>query len=380
MSAVHLNRQRATTTGYLPTLDGWRALAITAVLLSHDMTYHIGPLTSEWFHHDGGALGVTTFFILSGLLICSRLLHEEASTGHINRKKFYLRRLCRLQPTALLYLLTVAVLSVCKVLEPYPAGLICALLLVRNYFPADGPMAGRYTGHFWSLSIEEHFYLLFPTFLVLVRRRRELLLSAILVVLILWRTYFIYHLTIHFGSNIWKHTDVAVHPMVIGALGALLLRRKRVSGFALAWMRPWPVLGVTALLWWFYETAPGRISGLLAFASPGLLLVSTMLHPESLPGRFLELAPLRFLGRISYSVYLWQGLFFGESEQNPLLHQRLLHVLQAPGMRYLVVLLISTACYFLVERPFIHLGHKLTKQPEPVRAPVTAEQAANALV
>src|SRR5271165_235764 len=96
--------------GYLPTLDGWRAIAIAAVLLDH---------AGSGFHRQAswhpllqtGADGVSLFFAISGFLICSRLLEEEQLVGRISLKGFYIRRACRILPAAFTYLVVVAVLA-----------------------------------------------------------------------------------------------------------------------------------------------------------------------------------------------------------------------------------------------------------------------------
>ena len=104
--------------GYIPTLDGWRAIAITGVVLEHG-----GNRVLRWLGHgvgtylwDNGGHGVDLFFAISGLLICSRLLDEEKKFGHISLRGFYVRRACRILPPAILYLAVVGVLSLIGIL------------------------------------------------------------------------------------------------------------------------------------------------------------------------------------------------------------------------------------------------------------------------
>src|SRR5882672_3127641 len=99
-------------TGYLPTLDGWRAIAILAVLLDHATEYSSlrdHPRLLAFTH--AGPNGVSLFFAISGFLICSRLLEEYGSFGHISLGGFYIRRACRILPPAMFYLCAIAVLS-----------------------------------------------------------------------------------------------------------------------------------------------------------------------------------------------------------------------------------------------------------------------------
>jgi peptidoglycan/LPS O-acetylase OafA/YrhL len=86
--------------GYLPTLDGWRAIAVLCVILFHDSLHSYGVLSTAWFH-EHGSFGVDIFFGISGLLICSRLLEEEDKYGRISLRRFYVRRAFRILPPLL---------------------------------------------------------------------------------------------------------------------------------------------------------------------------------------------------------------------------------------------------------------------------------------
>lgn len=91
-------------------------------------------------------------------------------------------------------------------------------------------------------------------------------------------------------------------------------------------------------------------------------------HPRGLAGRLLETGPFKFVGRISYSLYLWQQLFFPYVENvQPEPHSNLLTVLQHSWLRYLVTLAIATASYIWIEKPVIRLGHRLAKPATPGR-------------
>ena len=113
----------APKTGYLPTLDGWRAIAIVAVLLDHTVEYsglrHYPRLVS--FTHTGPN-GVSLFFAISGFLICSRLLEEKRAFGQISLRGFYIRRACRILPPAMFYLLVIGALSLCGLIIVSPGG------------------------------------------------------------------------------------------------------------------------------------------------------------------------------------------------------------------------------------------------------------------
>src|SRR5579863_595725 len=169
---------------HLPTLDGWRAVAIAMVLFCHARLPHgfLAPFSMY------GALGVDLFFAISGFIITYRLLDEHRLTGTISLRAFYTRRAFRILPAALAFLACISVLGLAWHVIPLDKSQIAAsLFFFRNYY--SSPVAQSwYTGHFWSLSVEEHFYLLWPGLLVWAGVRRIPWLAASLAIgVALWR-------------------------------------------------------------------------------------------------------------------------------------------------------------------------------------------------
>src|SRR5258708_37016781 len=124
--------------GYLPTLDGWRAIAILGVIICHGTTAIFGPggtyVNSRVFDLTRyGALGVDIFFGISGFLICTRLLQEEQQLGRISLKRFYIRRGFRILPPYLLYLVVLAILGALGAVTLRGFDLLACLFLFRNY-------------------------------------------------------------------------------------------------------------------------------------------------------------------------------------------------------------------------------------------------------
>ena len=116
-----------------------------------------------------GATGVALFFALSGFLITTRLLEERQRRGSISLKKFYTRRVFRLIPASLTFLLVLGVLTLAGVLTVTREQWLCSLFFFRNYIPMDFSGGGWFTAHFWSLAIKEHYYLIWPALLILSR-------------------------------------------------------------------------------------------------------------------------------------------------------------------------------------------------------------------
>lgn len=350
------------TSGYLPTLDGWRALAILSVLLFHDGIHRFWGINTVWFQNYG-MKGVDLFFAISGLLICWRLMEEEARFGFISLKRFYLRRAFRILPAAFTCLAVIGILGLTGVFDIQIREWLGAVLFFRNYTTVLGPdHPGRYfTDHFWSLSVEEHFYLLLPALLVFTKpkyRVRVLLLLAALVEI---------HRFLDLRTRSWGqisfHTGVRLDALLIPAAIAILVQSPQVRSRLQTWLRFWPLLlvGIIAL----FSVGDGTFwqTTLIVITMP-LMVLGAVLNPGNFVAKFLEWAPLRFIGRISYSLYLWQQLFFIKhfyTAGYPL------GILQSTALRYVAVFACAAGSYYLLERPMIRLGHKLAPPATPGR-------------
>jgi len=305
-------------TGYMPTLDGWRAIAILSVIFFHDSLHlhALGVFSTRWLY-EYGDLGVDLFFAISGLLICSRLLDEERINGKIHLRGFYVRRGFRILPPVFLYLGVISILSVFSVIAitraELAAGVAESLLFCRNlntsYFLGTHTYgAWWYTGHFWSLSLEEQFYLLLPTFLVLIAGRYRAHALGVLAVAVA------VHRSLAMGAcpggwGIKFHTGVRIDALLVPAMMAVLASSPQIRAVFQRYLRVWP-LGVIVFLC-LVPFGHGTAWGLTVFIwlLPAIVLGS-VLNPANIFGRFLEWSVLRYIGRISYSLYLWQELFF----------------------------------------------------------------------
>ncbi|HWE35092.1 MAG TPA: acyltransferase [Isosphaeraceae bacterium] len=337
--------------GYLPTLDGWRALAILGVLLRHSL-----PEQSKIGQF--GAKGVPVFFAISGLLICSRLLREWDQSGRIRLKNFYIRRGFRILPPYMTYLLVLVLVPLVPV---SPREWWACFFFVRNYIRL-GDDLHWYTGHFWSLAVEEHFYMFFPFLLLLLRPGRALWpIAGLALAFGIWREV---DMRTHVSAHIWPnqfepmHTDENIHMIFWGCWMALLLERR---GWRERLGRRLTTPVVLALGAVFLAAAAAKLYVLQAILVP-FLLVGTVLHPRGPIGLVLESAPLRWVGRLSYSLYIWQQLFFVSGMVDP---GSRIRSLQALPWNIAPALACACASYYLIERPFIRVGHALTRRPGP---------------
>ena len=339
-------------TRYIPTLDGWRALAILLVLAHHAGTAFYSEKAYYAFSPTrAGTWGVPVFFALSGLLITKLLLEEFDRTGRISLKSFYIRRAFRILPPATFYILTLAALGL-LVSRTELAG---SLLFFRNYVPDS--LGGLYTTHFWSLAVEEHFYLIWPGLLVWMGVRRGLpAAAAISIALALWMSAdFHYHLFARLlpNANFEYRTDLRLGWLFCGCTMAFLLNRPASR----EWLR-------RHFSWWIWAIAAAAIVYCMNYTLYlatfwiqiliPLLMVGTTLHPGWAVSRLLDLHPVKWIGRISYSLYIWQQLFL-----IPSWDPKRFPMLQSWPVNILVVFLCATVSYYWIEKPLIRLGHKL---------------------
>lgn len=320
----------------IPTLDGWRGVAILMVLVTHAADGF------RWKHLDMGQHGVTIFFVLSGFLITSRLIERDK----IDLKSFYLRRLFRIAPCSLVYIATIAALG--KIVHhDLTHSLMSCLLFFRNYVPDTG--ANAMTGHFWSLSIEEQFYFVWPCLLLLAGRRKALLAATVAVLSI--STYRVVRWQ-HYNNLAYRsHTEVRADALLAGCILALsigtnanarewLIRRSSILVLCASAVLVWDVLH-------FHLLVP--LSETVAIT---ILIGCTSLSPHTAFGRALEMKHLKFIGVISYSLYVWQQVFL-TPHWGPL----------APVMISCVPL-VAVASYGLIEQPFIRLGRRIEERLE----------------
>lgn len=350
--------------GYIPTLDGWRAIAVLAVLYFHCLQSGL-PRGSYWARiASRGHVGVDVFFAISGFLICGRLLQELRESGTISLKNFYLRRCFRIFPAVWAYLAVLAALTALGWISAKGWEFGSTLFFVRNYFPLyhQGTIFGTYTAQFWSLAVEEHFYLLWPVTMLLLgpslKRIGWAALFAALAVFV-WRSFDnVYGWLTPFGVDVHSKTDTRLDALFWGCLVAIVYpyihaQLKESSIGRNLWI---PVcLAVAAMV--LLKNIPGG-SLIKSILFPAMILC-TVISPKSPLGRFLEWQPLRWIGRLSYSIYIWQQLteFPSAVPHSPI------RVLQHFPYNIAVVFLLASASYYLVERPLTRFGRRLTSRP-----------------
>jgi peptidoglycan/LPS O-acetylase OafA/YrhL len=353
MAAEALNTKVAgKRLGYIPTLDGWRAISIILVLFFHSnisgATSIFRPVLEELNAY--GQSGVYIFFAISGLLICGRLLQEENKSGRINLHNFYIRRALRILPAALLYLLTIA--SLASILGVTKLEWFSALFFFRNYSVTGPPQSYWFTGHFWSLAVEEHFYLLLPGIMLFFPKGRAFVLGGLTCGVMIWRTWLSHQ---PYTVPIGYRTDTILDVLLIAALVAIAANHDRYGAYLRRLLTPVASIGLVAAYATLLVTHIRLSITLKAIVLP-LLVLSTSRNPSSALGRILELAPLRWVGRLSYSLYLWQQLFFCDRWWTGPLP---LGMLQEWPMKIILLFACAATSYYAIERPLVRLSHRI---------------------
>jgi peptidoglycan/LPS O-acetylase OafA/YrhL len=354
-------KSRSALFDHVPTLDGWRALSVFGVICGH--CTQNGLLADSLAAHFAihGRNGVSVFFAISGFLICGKLLDELRATGSFSLKAFYIRRAFRILPPVVLYLSVLAVFALPGWIETKAWELGSTLFFVRNYFPISDTrvgLIGVHTSQFWSLAVEEHFYLLWPvTMLFFGTRIRGIGWAALVsaVGVFVWRALdSTHHWLLTYGVDVSSKKDTRIDGLLWGCLAAVAYPyiRESLRGTALR-RRIWIPVCAALVLAGFVKHIPGT-SMIMAMLFAALV-TATAIAPDSPLGRFLEIPALRWFGRISYGVYIWQQFFIFAIQipTSPLLW------LQRFPYNIPLIFVAASISYYLLERPMIQLGRKL---------------------
>ena len=348
---------------YIPALDGLRTLAVVAVVLYH--------LNLTWA--QGGLLGVTIFFVLSGYLITRLLLNEVAKTGRIDLKSFWIRRIRRLVPAVVtVVFVTCALCTIFNhvMLTKMRPDILPSLLFFNNwwqiaqnvsYFNALGDPSPL--THFWSLAIEEQFYLIWPPLLFAMvsmhvskpNTRRVVLGLAAASALAMMALYN----PAADPSRVYYGTDTRVFSLLLGAWMAFIPDRdlapvrlahrlglNRLAGAA----KHVGLVGLAAMV--------ALTNGYTAFQYRGgtllcsiltLMVIAACVQPQGMVARALSAEPLVWVGKRSYSIYLWHYPLL-------LLMNPVANINDTPWWQYilqvLLVVAVAECSYRFIETPF----------------------------
>lgn len=350
---------------HLPTLDGLRAVSVLLVIGGH---FGLGARAD---------LGVDTFFVLSGFLITWLLLKEHAATGDISLKRFYLRRTLRIFPAYYAFLAAAISWDLYRGDTRILPAIGPGVTYLMNYYNALNGHPQNSINHAWSLANEEQFYILWPgLFLLLMRRSlttRLVAVASFIVAVMVWRTtaYGVLGLGASYAYNAF---DARADNLAVGCLLALATHSTWFPAVARQLVRWWflPVIVVLLLAMSPWDALP------LLHYGPGftlnavliaILIVQLLQVHRARSWRWLEHPVVRYVGLVSYPMYLYHGYGLGLAKR--------LEGLPQVGQLLIAVsstVAIASVSYFAIEKPFLRLkAHLETKTavsgPEPA-APV----------
>jgi peptidoglycan/LPS O-acetylase OafA/YrhL len=357
------------TRSNIPALDGMRAIAVGMVIL-----FHFG------YGRVPAGLGVLAFFVLSGFLITWLLLKEHEKTGDISLPSFYLRRTLRIFPAFYAFWFgTIALLYVTHRAIPWNHA-IASFFYIGNYYNAILRPPDSFVSHTWSLAIEEQFYLMWPM-LFFVFQRDMKKLTTILVALIgcVWLYRIVLSVGLHVSqSYIYNAFETRIDHLLVGCLLAIVMKRGLLTSFwqflcSRVYMPgvTLALLGVSINLNWIYDTVyRDRIGFAIDPLLIAVLMVQLVWFSSSMAWKWLNWGWIRYVGRMSYSLYLYQQIAHHPIER--LLAGKPFSV--QFGASVIVVLVMAMCSYHLIEMPFLKLKGKLEARVSRIPAKLSFER------
>jgi peptidoglycan/LPS O-acetylase OafA/YrhL len=349
--------------GHRPGLDGFRAIAVTFVLLHHTIDMLV-PRWEGWFR--GGFLGVDLFFVLSGFLITTLLLERYEQHESHPLRSFYARRALRLLPAVAAFLVVNVLLALVEGDDVGPA--ISSFAIVFSYTTNWAMLFGwgelsPHLTHLWSLAIEEQFYAVWPLLLLgalrarLTRRRLGLLCLLLALAAAVWRV------TLYEGGEVWLaiyiRTDARADALLIGAAIALL-RPDVVLERASERVRT--IIGWVAFI--VFVVIACRVNGdaaglyrggyTIVALITGVLITVELSGPWSLQ-RVLSSRPMVIGGRLSYGLYLWHFLVFQVVDR----HVAETSIPVRVALGWTVTVAVAALSYRLVELPALRVKSRI---------------------
>ena len=356
--------------GHRPVLDGVRGVSVLAVMFLHGGLFWMG---------QGGFLGVDIFFVLSGFLITALLLQEMDQTGTVSFKNFYIRRGLRLLP-ALITVVAVCILGIVLFSTPDQVSaksksVLIALFYLSNWLPVYPPLF-----HTWSLGIEEQFYIVWPLTLFLLLRWKVGFRGVLVILLagvtaiainraILWS-----HHTDATIVRVYTSLDTRSDTLLIGCMAGIIIGKSMISfGPArVRWLRILAGLSTVVVGCLMFAIAADNsflyYGGFSLFGLMIALIIASLFHAPIKPlVSLLELPILRWMGRLSYGMYLWHlpvyylyGHLFGPFP----FRSYTLRIMLPFVIKFFAAIAVATLSFYLIEQPALRLKKRFKSSPK----------------
>ncbi len=341
-----------------PSLNGLRAISIILVLLNHLAIQNniFGSLiNNKWLFPfirviSDGQLGVNVFFVISGFLITSLMLNEERKTNTVSFKSFYIRRTLRIFPAYYSLLLFYFILQILGYIKLDNESWLTSVTYTKYFNFASHDW---YTGHGWSLSIEEHFYLLWPLVFLKGGKIRKFTVLFFISIVPFIRCFQYYHPVSWIGeASIFTRID----SISVGCFCALYKDSiiKKLTLFwhivfilsaSLLFFSSFVIILLTKAHLSFLFIPFGKTYGTIANILIASIMMYSVFGPKGIWFKFLNFKVINFIGILSYSIYLWQEFFIYKSA---------LWINRFPQNIFLVTV-VASCSYFFIEQPFLKL-------------------------
>jgi peptidoglycan/LPS O-acetylase OafA/YrhL len=346
--------------GTIAGLDGIRAIAVVVVFLSHLPIAITWLETQSWFHQFriAGFLGVNMFFVLSGFLITYKLLTTRHPNGRLALRRFYVSRTARIMPAVIVFLVVHFVYAVFFDFPPFGRisdefiMVAATVFQFANYAVLSNTDLLEENGALWSLSVEGHFYIVWPFIVFLLFRVIKKIsvavavLTAMVPLLYMWLAW-IFHNNGYLSA--YLRTDARIVSLVVGALGAVLWLKTTYLSPVFLRMLALPAVLVMVVI---HSIADGWDpfvwdGGMALFDISTMIVVVALAHGVFPLVGVLTLPSLSWIGKVSYGLYIWQI---------PVLTVLNRHASHWPQIVLFVAAVVATLIlgamsYYLVEQP-----------------------------
>jgi peptidoglycan/LPS O-acetylase OafA/YrhL len=347
-------------------LDALRALAVSLVLIDHFM------LTDRLFglRLGLGSFGVMIFFVLSGFLITSMLLREFRRTGGISLTNFYRRRAYRIFPAFYCCWILTTVVE-CLTHQFHWKTAAASFFYFMDYWRAFSPEnVELHMAVSWSLAIEEKFYLLWPLLLLFLLKKRSRMIRAIVfIILAQWAYRAVLYLVLQVRLfYIYNAFDMRLDALLVGCLLAILVGNDSTRLLCCGLLR-WQWLSVLppmALAFMALDPPSNKAAGLVSWSSQPLIIAAMLLQAAYWGSKSWTICSsglVRVTALLSYALYLYHPLA-----------RKIIYELHFRHLGYsatILTLLMATASYYLIERPFMRMRDR-QKPPDDAANPVGA--------
>lgn len=347
-------------TNYIKGFDTLRAYSIALVLLTHLGVIEFllaSEIGSRFYLLFCGGTGVQIFFTLSGFLITRILMNEKEKFGGINFKIFFIRRFLRLLPPLIIFYAVIAYLMYFRLIHTTQVGFLFSFFYLYNFVPIN-PHYTIELGQTWSLAVEEQFYLIWPFVLNFIKKYLNIIYLIIAIVIIcIVAHYLLPGITALENFKTSRFFIPAVAPIMIGSLFAILNQKNEQKWSVSFHENKW-ILTLFIVLFIFPLYSPSSLSKLYYMAQPigiSIFLLWILYNQKSRLTSILNNKYVNYIGKISYGLYVYHGLFITKGLTGNFSFQ---------NFPYSIILTFAVAIisYEIVEKPILRFKKRFTRK------------------